>query len=83
MLYRDVIKKLAKSRNFTIDALAKAVGLKSQQALSQRLKDSWNPGMADAQRMLAELGYKIAFVPSSTNMAEGWYEPEFPERSAR
>lgn len=83
MLYRDIIKKLAKSSNFTIDALAKAVGLKSQQALSQRLKDSWNPGMADTKRILEELGYKIVFVPASTNVVEGWYEPEFPERDAR
>ena len=82
MLYKDIVKRLAKSRNHTIDTLAKAIGLRSQQALSQRLKDSWNPGMADAQKMLGELGYKVVFVPSSTNLAEGWYEPEFPERPA-
>lgn len=83
MLYRDIIKKLAKSRNLTIQALAGKVGLNSQQALSQRLKDSWNPGMGDARVLLGELGYKIVFVPDKTDPKEGWYEPEFPARPAR
>lgn len=80
MLYKEIIKGLAKKRNYTIDRLAKAVGLRSQQALSARLKDSYNPGMRDAQRILGTLGYKIVFVPDATQLADDWFEPEFPER---
>ena len=80
MLYRDIIKSLARSRNRTIEDLALALGLKRQATLSQRLKDSWNPGMKDAEELLAQLDYKVVFVPKSTKLAEDWFEPEFPER---
>lgn len=80
MLYREIIMSLKDRANYTVEELAKAVGLRSQQALSQRLKDSWNPGMKDAQAILGKLGYKIVFVPSATKVNEDWFEPEFPER---
>lgn len=83
MLYRDIIMGLKDRMNYTVEELAKAVGLRSQQALSQRLKDSWNPGMKDAQTILAQLGYKIVFVPTATKLGEDWYEPEFPAKNQK
>lgn len=80
MLYKEIIKTLCKSHNMSQENLAHAVGLKSQSTLASRLKDSWNPGMADVEEMLAALGYKVCFVPESTKMADGWYEPELPEK---
>ena len=88
MLYRDIVKKLARGRALTLDELAKSMGLKSQSALSMRLKDSWNPGMRDAQEMLDKLGYEIVFAPkgmvtNSRDLRETCYVPEFPERGSK
>ena len=83
MLYRDIIKTLAKSRNRTIENLALSLGLARQATLSQRLKDSWNPGMKDTELLLKELGYKIVFVPEATKVNDDWFEPEFPERPVK
>lgn len=83
MLYREIIKRLAHSRNYKFDELAKAVGMSGQARLSARLGESWNPGMKDAQKLLEELGYKIVFVPEKTTCREEWYEPEFPEKPTR
>ena len=87
MLYKDIIKKLAKQNCITFADLASRIGLKSQSTLSVRLKDSWNPGMKDAQDMLAELGYEIVFAPKgmvsrSSSLSETCYVPEFPEKPA-
>lgn len=80
MLYKDIINKLMKRSNMTQADMAVAIGMNSQAALSKRLKDSWNPGLGDTERMLGQLGYKVCFVPESTKMADGWYEPELPEK---
>lgn len=83
MLYRDIIKKLAKSLEYKFDDLAKAVGMSGQARLSARLGESWNPGMRDAQALLGELGYKIVFVPQETKCRDTWFEPEFPEKPSK
>ena len=83
MLYRYIVKELAHNVGIKFDELAKAVGLSGQARLSARLNESWNPGMRDAQKLLAELGYKIVFVPEKTRCRDDWYVPEFPERPVR
>lgn len=88
MFYRDIIKTLVKRRGTTIEKLAHAIGLKSQAALSQRLKDSWNPGMADCQELLDKLGYEIAFVPKgmvsdNRDFQVDCFVPEFPEKQKK
>jgi hypothetical protein len=80
MMYRDIVKKLAGQVGVRFADLAEALGMSGQARLSARLAESWNPGMRDAQALLAELGYKIVFVPERTACREGWYEPEFPDR---
>lgn len=83
MLYRDIVKRLAKSRNMRFAELAEKVGASSQARLSARLGESWNPGMRDAQEMFGVLGYKVVLVPEGTRLAEDWFEPEFPDRPAK
>ena len=85
MLYRDIIKKLAKRRGITFEQLAEKLGLKRQSTLSVRLKDSWNPGMADTNDLLKELGYEIVFAPlgmveNRKNLSESCFVPQFPEK---
>lgn len=80
MLYRNIIKTLAREVGIKFDDLAKAVGMSGQARLSSRLAQSWNPGMKDAQTLLSELGYKIVFVPEKTVCKDNWYEPEFPKK---
>ena len=80
MMYRDTVKKLAKEADIRFDDLARAVGMSGQARLSARLCESWNPGMRDSQRLLAELGYKIVFIPEGTRPEKRWLEPEFPEK---
>lgn len=85
MLYKDILKKLLKQNGKTMESFAAELGLGSQQAVSQRLRLSWNPGMADAADMLGRLGYEVAFVPKGTlernaALAEVAYVPEFPPR---
>ena len=87
MLYKEIIKKLAKSRKYKFEDLAKAIGLSGQSRLSTRLSESWNPGMKDSQELLNELGYEIAFVPKgmiekSADLSEICYLPEFPQKPA-
>lgn len=85
MLYRDILNKLMRQSGFTQAAFAERLGLSSQQVLSGRLANSWNPGMKDAQDMLSLLGYEIAFVPKgmverNPALAEVSFVPEFPEK---
>ena len=82
-MYRDIVKKLAGEVGVKFGELAERLGMSGQARLSSRLAESWNPGMADAQALLAELGYKIVFVPERTVCKDNWYEPEFPERPVR
>ena len=82
-MYRDIVKKLAGEVGVKFGELAERLGMSGQARLSSRLAGSWNPGMADAQALLAELGYKIVFVPERTVCKDNWYEPEFPERPVR
>ena len=88
MMYQDIFKKLMRQNGTTLERMAGELGLGSQQAVSQRLKFSWNPGMKDANEMLALLGYEVAFVPKgmverNPSMAEVCYVPEFPVKEAR
>lgn len=84
MLYRDIIKKLARGQAWTLDELAKSVGMRGQATLSMRLKDSWNPGMRDAQEILDKLNYEIVFAPKGTaqskKLGDRCFVPEFPDR---
>lgn len=85
---RDVLKKPMKQSGFTQAAFAERVGLKSQQALSGRLANSWNPRMRETGEMLDALGYEIAFVPKgmverSPALAEVAFVPEFPDRKVQ
>ena len=82
MLYRDIIKTLAKSTNRTVGSLAETLGLSSA-AFYVRLKSSWNPGMKDTELLLKDLGYKIVFVPEATKVNDDWFEPEFPEKPVK
>ena len=83
MLYRNIVKNLAKEVGIKFEDLAKRLGMSGQARLSARLGESWNPGMKDAQDLLAELGYKIVFVPEKTVCKDNWYVPEFPERPVK
>ena len=88
MFYRDIIKSLAKQRRITRDELASKLGLRSQSTLSTRLKDSWNPGMRDANDLLRELGYEVVFAPigtveNSKNLQQSCFVPEFPDKPSK
>lgn len=88
MLYREIVKSLAKQRKITLEELALKLGLRGQSTLSTRLKDSWNPGMSDANDLLRELGYEVVFAPigtveNSKALSQSCFVPEFPDKPAK
>ena len=87
-MYQDILKKLMAQNGKTQAVMAEELGMNSQAALSQRLRDSANPRMRETREMLGLLGYEIAFVPKgmverNPALAEVAFVPEFPERPSK
>lgn len=88
MLYRDILNKLMRQSGLTQAAFAERLDLSSQQALSGRLANSWNPCMRESNEMLSLLGYEIAFLPKGTlernsALARVSCMPELSEKTER
>lgn len=71
MVFSEVLRKVAKSRGYTITALAEEIGIKYG-ALASALRKG-NPSVNAMNRYFGAMGYEVVVMPKGSRLPEGAY----------